>query len=59
MKASQVTGMARHKETLVQTLREVVKDLKSQLRLRHSLYYESPEVIDRLADVLVEPRVVA
>lgn len=59
MKASQATGMARHKETLVETLREVGEYLKSQLRLRHSLYYESPEVIDRLADVLVEPRVVA
>ena len=46
--------MARHNETWRGTLTEVGQYIKSQLKLRHSLYYESPEVIDRIAATLVE-----
>lgn len=53
-KPSPLGGMARHKATWRETLTEVSQYLRSQLKLRHSLYYESPEVIDRIAETLVE-----
>lgn len=53
-KPSQLRGIARQKETLSETLAEVGQYMKSQLKLRHSLYYESPEIIDRIAVTLVD-----
>jgi len=39
----------RHAATLRETLVEVIEYLKAQIRFRHSLYYESPAVVERVA----------
>jgi hypothetical protein len=52
--ASHLSGMARHKETLRETIDEVGEYLKSQVKLRHSLYYQNQAVIDQVAAVLAE-----
>jgi hypothetical protein len=48
----ELSGPGRRSETLRETLREVLRGLKAQIRLRHSAYYESDAVLERLADVL-------
>ncbi len=43
-------------ETFQQALSEVAWRLKTQLRLRHSMYYESIPVIEDVAEALLAPR---
>jgi len=52
MDAAKHDGLERHKETLRESLEEVGRYLKAQVILRHSLYYESPEVTGRVAAVI-------
>jgi pimeloyl-ACP methyl ester carboxylesterase len=42
----------RHAEALRSTVSSVARNLVGQVRLRHSLYYESDEVIGRVADLI-------
>ncbi|MCI0330294.1 MAG: hypothetical protein L0196_04990 [candidate division Zixibacteria bacterium] len=42
----------RRARTLYQKLDSVVRNLKAQIRLRHSVYYENEKVIERVAEVL-------
>lgn len=41
----------RHAASLRQTLIEVIEYLRAQIKFRHSLYYESPQVIERVAAI--------
>ena len=45
-------GVERHVATLRESLKAVIGDITSQIKLRHSLYYENEEVLERLADAL-------
>lgn len=48
------TGVARRAATLRATLVEVARGIKQQVRLRHSAYYTSQEVVTAVAAVLSE-----
>ncbi|HSG82062.1 MAG TPA: hypothetical protein VLC48_07425 [Gemmatimonadota bacterium] len=47
--------MDRHAASLRETIGEVLDYIKSQVKLRHSLYYENQHVVDRVAAALTEP----
>ena len=49
-----VKGTERHVAALDSTMKEVVSDIISQIQLRHSLYYESEAVLERVAEALVD-----
>jgi hypothetical protein len=42
-------------ENLRLSLKEVIDDLKQQIRLRHSSYYSSPEVMNLISDFIAGP----
>jgi hypothetical protein len=45
----------RRRRTILERLDEVAKNLKAQIRLRHSVYYQNQEVIERVAETLAGP----
>ena len=46
---------AERRRNLLETLKDVIGYLKEQVRLRHSLYYQSDHVLDRVAASLTDP----
>ena len=46
---------AERRRNLLESLKDVVGYLKEQVRLRHSLYYQSDHVLDRVAASLTDP----
>ncbi len=51
-RASGGDGLDRHAVALRETIAEVLNYTKRQVILRHSLYYKSPEVVERVAELL-------
>lgn len=57
LKAEKVEGVDRHVATLRDSLAAVIANISHQIKLRHSLYYESPDIVDQLANAIVSESV--
>ena len=47
---AELKGTARYVQNLSETLKNVVEELRKQVKLRHSLYYENPAIIEDVAE---------
>lgn len=54
--AQNLQGMERHAHNFRQTLEEVLRNLREQVRLRHSAYYKSDEIVERVAETFSPAR---